>query len=644
VLDAGVSPCLRGRGKHPLRFEKHRFDAPKGAILNEKIETAIAVLLSLIRKGHALVLTLSGGKDSTTTTLLGLEAIRRARAAGERQPNHYITSANTTIENPAMDNHLAMIHAEIESFCNDHELPVDIKLAEPSLASQFVVTTIGRGTLLRTPENGVKDGKQTRACSDDWKVKPQTRLSKQLRDEVMSEGFLEPVTVIGTRFAESSARLSAMSKRGESALETVRNAAGSLTISPIADWSTDDVWEFLGMFNNGGHAPFPSFTTQTRSSKAPAGRSITRMTDLYRDASEGVCGVVQGETGQRKSCGSRFGCSFCGISGERDRSMESMIQDPKHKHLKGLNDFRNYMLRTQWDMSTRELVGRSLSAAGYLKVKPDVYSLRHRMRLLGMLLTLDALEIERAEQHQADLANGRIPPSPENDELAEIQFTLVTPQQLVAIDFQLSMHHYAPHAFPAVTVWNEVHNLGRRYRIPEVETFPKVEVKSHGWFPVGAFDAEVPTDGLRSYDAEMWNPYRHPDRPATHKFTSSGERVVWYDEADSLQVDAVDANLFVTCSFDLRFAMEAQQKPGIESARFWLNEGIVKLAKGTAYKYQEMARRGQYFAHLADRLNLTPAEMDAYLIAHAISDAEHEALLRVSAPEPAQQSLFEMAA
>jgi hypothetical protein len=91
---------------------------------------------------------------------------------------------------------------------------------------------------------------------------------------------------------------------------------------------------------------------------------------------------------------------------------------------------------------------------------------------LRYLLTLDAPEIERAEQHDADLAAGLIPDTPENRDLCDVQFEMITPAQLVAIDFMLSMHHYAPHAFPAVSAWYEVHRLGRRYRIPHVDTFP----------------------------------------------------------------------------------------------------------------------------------------------------------------------------
>ena len=103
--------------------------------------------------------------------------------------------------------------------------------------------------------------------------------------------------------------------------------------------------------------------------------------------------------------------------------------------------------------------------------------------------------------------------------MCEPQFQFVTPQQLVAIDFFLSMHHYAPHALPALAVWHDVNVLGRRYPIPTLESLPKTEIVLHGWYPVGQYDKEAPATGLRSFDAEQWNPYRHPGRPGRYART-----------------------------------------------------------------------------------------------------------------------------
>ncbi|MGF6267440.1 DNA sulfur modification protein DndC [Paraburkholderia youngii] len=587
----------------------------------QKMEAAIAVLMGLIRAGHPLCGTASG-KDSTCATIVMLEAVRRVAEEGHVQPAHYISSANTTIENSSLARHIETMLEEVDEHAAAYGLGVTTHIATPSLAMQFVVSTIGRGTLVRTVENGVRAGKRTRACATDWKLIPQGRLRAALERDATARGDREICTVLGNRIAESASRGVAMLARAESAIAPTRDANDALSISPLRDWSVDDVWLMLTMFADEEKRPFPC---------AFSVRSIERLSDLYRAGNDGMCGVVLGESGQRTACGSRFGCVFCCVVGDRDKSLESMIREPEHAYMAGLNDFRNYLLATQWDLKRRELVGRSLSSAGYVRVQPDVLSFWERMNLLRYLLTLDALEIERAEQHDADLAAGLIPDTPENRDLCDVQFEMITPSQLVAIDFMLSMHHYAPHAFPAVSAWYEVHRLGRRYRIPKVDTFPKVPITNHGWFRVGQFDAEAPAEGLRDFGAEQWNRYRHPGRVSTYAQTTAGERVVYFEQSDHLDVDAERACEFVTCSFDYDWYARVQAHAGIESARFWLNETILTLPTGKSQRYQEMAVRGQYFARLAERLNLTPAEMDQYLISNAVKEVQQLDLFSMAA-------------
>ena len=217
----------------------------------------------------------------------------------------------------------------------------------------------------------------------------------------------------------------------------------------------------------------------------------------------------------------------------------------------------------------------------------------------------------------------------------------MTPQQLVAIDFFLSMHHYAPHAFPALAVWHDVNVLGRRYPVPKLDGLPKTDIVLHGWYHVGQYDREAPSVGLRSFDAEQWNPYRHPGRPGRYARTTGGEQTVYFEEATQFEVDAEAACAFVTCTYDTAFMLDTQHRDAIDSAHFWLNEGIVKLPTGMAQRYQDMAKRGQYFSRLAQRLNLTPAELDRHLVENAIGDEAHQALLGC---DTTQLSLFAEAA
>ncbi|MGF6292502.1 3'-phosphoadenosine 5'-phosphosulfate sulfotransferase (PAPS reductase)/FAD synthetase [Paraburkholderia youngii] len=128
----------------------------------QKMEAAIAVLMGLIRAGHPLCGTASG-KDSTCATILMLEAVRRVAEDGHVQPAHYISSANTTIENSSLARHIETMLEEVDEHAAAYGLGETTHIATPSLAMQFVVSTIGRGTLVRTVENAVRAGKRTRA-------------------------------------------------------------------------------------------------------------------------------------------------------------------------------------------------------------------------------------------------------------------------------------------------------------------------------------------------------------------------------------------------------------------------------------------------------------------------------------------------
>lgn len=584
-----------------------------------KAEQAIAALFALIERGYSLCMTASG-KDSTVATILTLEAIRRANVAQVDQAPHFVTSADTLIDNPPLSMHIRGFLDEVADYSDKNKLNVTTHIAKPALASQFVVSTIGRGTLPRTVHNSVKEGKGVRPCSDDWKVRPQKKLKAKLCDDAIQQGYLPPITILGTRHSESSTRDANMRRRGESAHSVLVGPDGDLTFSPIAEWDTDDVWSFLSQFGNETLAPFP----------APVSSDcINRLHALYRDANDGICGVILGESGTRKPCQSRFGCAFCLVSGPKDTSMESMIAEPGHAHLKGLNSFRNYLMATQWDLSLREIIGRTISPAGYVRIQPDVYSFEHRMTLLQMLLTLDVREAERAEKLTDDIDAGLVDDTHANRALCEPQFEFITPQQLVAIDFQLGLHHSCPHAFPAIAAWFEIRKFGRRYDIPTIEhPAQQKPIPLHGWFHVGGnFDANVPTDGLRSYQDELWNKYRHPDRISTYAQTPTGERVCYFEEKDSFSVDALDASLFVTCAFNTKMLVEARYSSGLESSRLYLNEGLIKLPKGKTDKYNHMARRAQYFSHLCTKLNLSEKEMNQFVISRSISNPDHTKLL-----------------
>jgi 3'-phosphoadenosine 5'-phosphosulfate sulfotransferase (PAPS reductase)/FAD synthetase len=350
--------------------------------INQRIEAAIEVMVSLIKQQYVFSCAVGGGKDSTVALIITLEAIRRVAREGFHQGEHYVISANTAIENSSMRGP-RRANADGDRRPRGRERATRERPHCDADSRQPV-----RGGHARSRHAHTHTGKQCARWEEEapmlglWKVEPQERLRSSLEREASTSGVREIITVLGTRFSESASRGSAMTERGENAIRPVRNAAGTLTLSPICDFDLEDVWTVAALFTN-DVSPFPSPVSK---------RTIERMTDLYRAGNEGTCGVVVGEGGNRAACGSRFGCAFCCISGEKDRSMESMIREREHAYMEGLNRFRNYLLRTQWDLGRRELVGRKLSDAGYLRVKPDVLSYHERVTLLKYLLTLDALE------------------------------------------------------------------------------------------------------------------------------------------------------------------------------------------------------------------------------------------------------------
>jgi DNA sulfur modification protein DndC len=601
------APHPNGVDVMPTKTEQNQSSLDAGSVQ----ETAIEVLLGLIRKGHSLVSAVSFGKDSSCVVVLMVEAVRRAVAEGIFA-RHFITTSSTGVENPAMEAHALRCQDEIRAFCDEHGLPIEVHTVFPSLASSFVVSTVGRGTLPRFPENG-----KVRSCSSSWKVAPQQRLAAELSEQVQQENGRETVTIIGTRLEESVNRKERMIARGESATTPVRNDDGHLVLSIIAQWTLDDVWEMVHAIASPSNSPYP----------VPlSAESIERLFTLYKDANENTCGVVLGDGGNRSVCNGRTGCWSCCVIGDKDKSMASMLLDSKYAYMQPLNDLRNLLMAAQFDFETRELIGRTVSKAGYLAVRPDVYSYNFRQELLWYLLSIDADERDRAEQMENDIATGILEDTPDNRMLSSPMFENVSLRQLALVDFQWSMHCFASSAFPALSIWHEVNVLGRRVKVPTRFKAPKIAIPTKRWFKVGNFDHDaLPSEGLRSYENELWNKHRFPDRMFTHREVN-GERVVWFEEDDNLTIDAEEACAFITCTFPEMF-LDVRAVPAIEGARWWLNEGIVKLPKGQAARYQEIAKRNQYFYNLASKLNLSPNELNSYLVNNSITNAEHEKLL-----------------
>jgi 3'-phosphoadenosine 5'-phosphosulfate sulfotransferase (PAPS reductase)/FAD synthetase len=604
-----------------------------GKTVNQMAASAINTMRGLIRARSVLRLGFSGGKDSSVVLTLMLRAIELERDSWIEGLHHFVLSSSTTIENPALEKHLLRTLDAIRSWAASRALPIGVELVTPSLSAQFVVTTLGQGKLPRTPQNSrTSAGESVRPCSDSWKVQPQVKASKRIELEAAGFGGGEVITVLGTRLDESVVRGNAMRARGDSDTEVTRNARGELTLSPIANWTTDQVWEWLGLFSTVS-APFETYTRN--------GELLVKTRDLYRDANDGTCVVVLGDGGSKAPCGSRFGCAWCGIVGEADKSLSSMVANDKYAYLRGVSDFRDYLFTALKDMGKREVLGRTISGAGYVQLRPDNFSYSERMRQLRMILTLDAMERQRADTLSEDMESGLVPWSEEAEDMCEPQFEFINPEQLLAIDFYLGMHHMADSAFPALQAWWEVNALGRTMAIPSglaQHTIAVAARESSRWVRVDDYDHLVPTDGLRNYSAELWNRYRS-EQHAGYAQTPDGDRVSYFVESESLVVDPEKArDLLMTFP---TMVIDARGLDAVEGVRFLLNEGIVRVGKGHIGSYHRMAKRGQYYRSLMETRNLDERDLRTLLERMSISGVEHaELLAQMEAEEGAD--LFSM--
>lgn len=577
-----------------------------------KAESVIRRIGELIDAGYTLSCACSFGKDSSVVLVLMLEAIRRRVDAGLHVPTCYVSHSNTEVENPAMDTYTEAMLVDLEGYCERNHLPVEVVKVTPSITSSFTYATIGRGKL------PVFAG-ASRACSIDWKLRPQQKALKHILSSLQNPGEL--VTLLGTRFSESSVRGSNMRERGDGGMALVQAESGGYTCAVIADWELTDVWEMLVACEEGRQGPYRTFV-----------KDFSWCLELYKDANEGMCAIITGDGGNKAACGSRHGCWSCVATGERDKSMESMLNSApeKHGHLKGINQFRNFLIQTRWDMSRREILGRKVSKAGYFGVAPTNYSAGMRRDMLRYLLTLDVMEEERAEEHDAAMFRGDV----RDQGLEMIQslrgttYQIITPRKLLAIEFAWSLSHGFGHAFPALTEWYEIRVLGKRYPIPPAEAVQKAGVPSMCWFKIPEGEGPAYEPGLQDPFIAKANREQYPERPPMRtirdRYEGKRRQIVYYEEADEMEIDPAEATLFVE-AFDAERYLVSKSFPATESAKILLNHGLVKLSRGKASDYDELARRSQYWSRL--QKSLGDHDLGDYLQEHSISDADHSRLL-----------------
>ncbi len=257
----------------------------------------------------------SGGKDSTATLQLVWYALA-GLTPDQRHKPVYVIASDTLVETPVIVDHITGTLRLINAAAEEQGLPIQAQKVTPRIQDTFWVNLIGRGY--------PAPSQRFRWCTERMKIAPANRFILDCAAE-----FGEVVMVLGGRKSESSSRAQVMTSNHGKITGSRLNRHHILTrayvYTPIEDFSTDDVWDYL------------------LSNPSPWGGDNRKLMVMYRTASA-ECPLVVDDT--TPACGnSRFGCWTCTVV-ERDRSMQAMV-DRGEEWMQPLLEFRDFLSETQ---------------------------------------------------------------------------------------------------------------------------------------------------------------------------------------------------------------------------------------------------------------------------------------------------------
>lgn len=282
-------------------------------------QTIEEIKLKYLSSKRAFIVAFSGGKDSTCVLQLIYEMLAKLDKQ-QRRPTFAIAS-NTLVEAPHIEKFLQEVIDSINIHARENQIPFKIIQVTPNSKDQFWVNLIGKGYPSPT--------RTFRWCTDRLKITP----TKEEVSRIVHQ-YGSALLCLGTRKSESTNRKKSMEKRilNEEGYSQHHDFPNTLTYSPIAEWSTDDVWGYLI-----SHKPIWA-------------KDHSELFSLYSKASGDECQFIT-DLRQNSCGGSRFGCWVCTVVNE-DKSLLGFI-DSGETNLKPLNDFRNFIKELREDSKAR---------------------------------------------------------------------------------------------------------------------------------------------------------------------------------------------------------------------------------------------------------------------------------------------------
>ncbi|GAA4650677.1 hypothetical protein GCM10023116_29600 [Kistimonas scapharcae] len=511
----------------------------------EKIEQVKSSCNKLWDEGWHFVICTSLGKDSSVMTTVILNAAIEYASGNRVVPKMAIISSDTGLENPEIDRYAKIEIEKIKQFVSDNNIPATISIARPSLSNNYMVNILGGRTIASV-------GKSAK-CSQMLKVSPINKEKNRIFRQLGVKKGARICSVVGKRRDESKARAISMRSRGERSDLPVANENGEYVLSPIADFTLDDIFYSIGL---------------VRSELLPSYSDFEDLVRVYRGAEGGECMVNAYADGQQRktSCGNRFGCWVCGRVSS-DKSMESMLVDPQYSYMRPLNHFRNYLLANHFNPEKRNWLARTVNDDGTIAIAPNAYSPAFCEELLKFALSIDADEQAWA------LRNNQEP-----------RFQILSPEEIIAIDVLWNRYGYQK-GLHASWLYRDIFHYGQRYYPPSsFSEHPRTPLPAPIHLPFADDHYDSMTAGFRdlmtlSLDIE-------------DSIVKKGQYFTDCNTDNEFHVDAEGAELFF--QFELDSALDRYHGDDLISPtaglHFLIRIGVVVLNKGGHAEMDRMLR------------------------------------------------------
>lgn len=570
-------------------------DEKETVSLSSLVMSATSAIYQAITDGWTMCVGYSGGKDSHSLLHLFLMALIRAVRNGTNiSEHHFIQMSDTLIENPEMHYQASQVLNQLRMFIAEHQLPVTVLVARPSLTQSWVGRILtGRG--LPTWTNS-----STRQCSTDYKIAPLRQAKARYLKNAPASVRSRVCLMLGSRDDESARRAGNILKMGGQARKVTLTEHGG-ELYPVKEWRTQDIWSFLMACGSESRFPLPSFMPDNFS-----------LATLYKDAT-GECIWSPEKPTRTSACGARYGCSLCTAVGV-DHSMETLLRtDPeKYGYQAGLSRLQRFLSKIQYDWSLRDYIGRKVFEGGYVRLQPNIFSSSLTERLFHACCSLDYVEARRAAEHRRKLLSGEVDDTAYNRRMAEPQFRLVQEANVIHVDFLWSLHCFNPRPFRAIEiyrrVWEEA-DLDLLEDEPDMQPVPRTPMPAPLWMklPGGrfgtAYDGLTDTLPLMTY----FDGQADPRASRSLKTGESSSVVVAFEEEDELTVEEDTASWIIWHEYDgLRQRIADGEFTPTTAAQYLLRYGAVRISKGKGAVYHRLAQRGQTFSRLGigDRVSL----------------------------------------